>query len=1097
MSESANLTEENSYPKIEIANFAVDLGSNVDVEKKASFEKEQTRKEYDERGLVIFNNRSDEIEFSENLVTEGDVFAENIKEEIDIIEHTFNDEVVLTENVELKAEVLDPLSIDLETTSSEPNTVNIEDAVESIKGDERQSSSSASNAFENSFADSIKQLTDSKVIINENLTGQKYPNNGNEENSQKIEGEVIDVIDVDEEQNIKNEENLVLVFEEGEDQKYVPEETNNTDNTHNCPATILRLDTCTSKFSIFSYNDVVALTEHIMKHTSIINDTTRDKKHLQKLQSLSGTIDDLRCPIVYCSRKLKKKDGRRRHYIVEHKLESLCLILSDKNSNESMNLLSDIVSVVPTKVQSLVNKYNERGTDIYREYMGEFEEIHGRNGDVIEKILNERKKKKNYLTKSSNSKVRQPETSNQSNKTNNVTPTILHVETVREGTDELSSKNKKIVESNPTSALTDSESIFYRKNTFKCITCPEKRNFTKLEDIGDHVNNSELINHGILCVQCNEVYTLEKGSIYEIQNLAYFQVHIFSRNHIKNIMKNNKLGLTTSETSSPTFTSIPNNCEVCHCVEEIELCPRTDHYKHISTETHQKNSKLLTAFLDYCQLRNCYPIADEKGAIRREEITFFFKTLQCFLTDGLKVRKKVADILKKYIAYVIDDSRGTKVSDLKVWLDSVNYYYYKTTTTAKLSVLPPEAIAVCFACNLNCIFSQYKSVVAHFQSHRHLNCNANDQSAPTAKCLKCNTFVVNFLYESHLSNCHEEVRENIKEAYQNLNQKSIDTFPSVVSDLTNISNSEGNFGKRSKDNHIRNYVISSKEKKDTTSALITNKDAPSLSIVSKDEDTSSLPFTRKDTSSSSISKRVNETRKAPIVSGCSRTKVKSKNMFDVVLLDEDDTDEEDIDNPSWKVDEEDVDELDAVSSCSARDSVVSTETFETFDDIFIEQKENEGGKEKSEIQEILLENETNSNLSSLTTEKFNNLDDVLSVSSKESTKRKYEEVSEETGNNKRKETLEYYYFCLDCEKHSSNDSNVGCRVPIGIDIAQHFAETGHENLESLNEIVLPIKQKKLLKIQNISYSSKWGDRVRKCYKKLILSGNICIYVGFS
>ena len=144
MSESANLTEENSYPKIEIANFAVDLGSNVDVEKKASFEKEQTRKEYDERGLVIFNNRSDEIEFSENLVTEGDVFAENIKEEIDIIEHTFNDEVVLTENVELKAEVLDPLSIDLETTSSEPNTVNIEDAVESIKGDERQSSSYAS-----------------------------------------------------------------------------------------------------------------------------------------------------------------------------------------------------------------------------------------------------------------------------------------------------------------------------------------------------------------------------------------------------------------------------------------------------------------------------------------------------------------------------------------------------------------------------------------------------------------------------------------------------------------------------------------------------------------------------------------------------------------------------------------------------------------------------------------------------------------------------------------------------------------------------------------------------------------------------------------
>ena len=151
-----------------------------------------------------------------------------------------------------------------------------------------------------------------------------------------------------------------------------------------------------------------------------------------------------------------------------------------------------------------------------------------------------------------------------------------------------------------------------------------------------------------------------------------------------------------------------------------------------------------------------------------------------------------------------------------------------------------------------------------------------------------------------------------------------------------------------------------------------------------------------------------------------------------------------------------------------------------------------------------LDSATSDNISILETELFDNFDDVLSFSSKESTKRKfneevlnfeaekYERRTKHNAQSNLNDTSEYFYFCLDCEKHTTEKNCKHLkhsRVPIGMDITKHLEKTGHENFEPIRNYVLPIKQNKMLRVKNISYNRKWGDRVRKCYKKLVLSGN--------
>ena len=87
--------------------------------------------------------------------------------------------------------------------------------------------------------------------------------------------------------------------------------------------------------------------------------------------------------------------------------------------------------------------------------------------------------------------------------------------------------------------------------------------------------------------------------------------------------------------------------------------------------------------------------------------------------------------------------------------------------------------------------------------------------------------------------------------------------------------------------------------------------------------------------------------------------------------------------------------------------------------------------------------------------------------------------------------LKYFYFCLDCESHLSENCRhmTHPRVPIGIDIAEHFASRGHSRLQTIGEFVIPIKERRLLTLQNVSFSKTWSSRVRKCWKKMVLSGD--------
>ena len=86
--------------------------------------------------------------------------------------------------------------------------------------------------------------------------------------------------------------------------------------------------------------------------------------------------------------------------------------------------------------------------------------------------------------------------------------------------------------------------------------------------------------------------------------------------------------------------------------------------------------------------------------------------------------------------------------------------------------------------------------------------------------------------------------------------------------------------------------------------------------------------------------------------------------------------------------------------------------------------------------------------------------------------------------------LKYFYFCLDCESHLSEKCShmTHPRVPIGINIAGHFSSRGHSKLQAIGDFVMPIKERRLLALQNVSYSKTWSSRVRKCWKKMVLSG---------
>ena len=105
-------------------------------------------------------------------------------------------------------------------------------------------------------------------------------------------------------------------------------------------------------------------------------------------------------------------------------------------------------------------------------------------------------------------------------------------------------------------------------------------------------------------------------------------------------------------------------------------------------------------------------------------------------------------------------------------------------------------------------------------------------------------------------------------------------------------------------------------------------------------------------------------------------------------------------------------------------------------------------------------------------------------------------VSEKSSNADIELGNEYFYFCLDCEVHTGKKDRCGHllhpRIPLGIDITAHLRETGHQNLQPIKDWVLPIRRRRMLRVQNIAYTKEWGPRVRKCWKRMVLADEITV-----
>ena len=766
------------------------------------------------------------------------------------------------------------------------------------------------------------------------------------------------------------------------------EQTTRTENkirSHECPWSFIhQSQKCPKNFTISSLMDVLNLSDHIFHH---FDAAPRAQLHLfnkqlialDKMSNDSGHEQSLKCPITYCKKKMTLEGGRFRHYCLEHKIEALCLLLVD---HKCVKLLESISAFLPSYYEDFVRKYDRWGILEYK--------IFQLKGSTV------------YETMTLHSGIE---------------PGAENTNQVEIGIDDPSETSEKnyILDTGDQNQIevTDAATKLLQEKAFRCITCStnETGDLCGLHGIKVHISQSKMISHDIKCIPCNEVYTIRKGSKHEY----FLHVHGLSRNHVLNVMRKKKWKINTpiSNISKP----ITHFCEVCQKNYK-------DHYFHISSQIHSFNAKLLLAFLDYCHLRNLYNLGEENFGLRKEEIVFFFKTLQCFLPATMETRKKLCEILKEYIGYVIDESRGpnSRVSMFKDWLDPV------ADAMLRQSSLPSSAMGVCFSCNQ--IFTTFKSIEKHLVSQMHKSLSKNNYS-PIFKCLKCEYFIplIKYLGKRHVQNCIEKIEENVLQKSEEGENKNV-TETAKKESLKNFDS----FGEDESDLEVQEILTST-----------------------------------------------------------------SRN------------DEAQITNSDFEASDDGVMEVDIVTG---------TETFSSFDDVWTastnsstsedhKQHKDEGGNSSENATEYPPQKEilssTFNNTSVLETEIFNNFDDVFSVSSKDSRKRKQdkdilsfseEKESRRIDNNSHfslKNDEEYYYFCLDCENHVSKKT---CnhlkhsRVPIGMDITNHLKRTGHENFEPISNFVLPIKQNKMLRIKNISYSKEWGDRVRKCYKKLILSAAI-------
>ena len=599
------------------------------------------------------------------------------------------------------------------------------------------------------------------------------------------------------------------------------------------------------------------------------------------------------------------------------------------------------------------------------------------------------------------------------------------------------------------------------KCQFTCITCfsATGKNYNSVEGVKNHIHTSSMNVHGIQCIDCNEVYTVNRDSHKE----SFFAVHITQKSHIKNVYSKTEEG--KYQTMCDIQTSI--SCDVCGVIALGMI-------NHANSVEHKENVKLLAVYLKFCEYLDINPIQQ----VPVDAILFFLRTLKYFLPVTIARCEALSRIMKDYIFSTRrkDSEDNWRASKLR---DSFNITFHKVILEEDHSAVE----IICYPCK-----TMLSKKLKHFKRK-----GFHKSGVPNIQCLKCCQMfsAEDLIQEDHVNKCNlEEQTKVLHSTFFKTSLHLLDlskTAGLIVEDVPRShqkkNDAEVKVKKKSDDKKLKVKLQKKRMEKEYYQSRLA-----AMSEIPRDNTTGTAAIRprrkRKVSGEYSESMDYDPICLGDYLVGGENSEDEDDPSF--VLDDsQDDTIEIEADsliNPQEEEKEEvaivkvdnpcfiDIEDSGSVSPKKSP-NIVDTETFASFDELFGSPEKNE---KKRKLERLI-----------------DNVPEVSEESRKEETKAAEMEREYET---------EYYYFCLDCEKHKPKKNCTHLdhsRVPIGMDISKHLQETGHANLQPIRDFVLPVRQNKMLKVKNISYCKTWGPKVRKCWKRLVLSGKLTHLQNFT
>ena len=689
-----------------------------------------------------------------------------------------------------------------------------------------------------------------------------------------------------------------------------------------------------------------------------------------------------------------------------------------------------------------------------------------------------------------------------------------------------------------------------------CVTCYSTSDIRSAEEVLSHVNQSQIRVHGIWCRDCNEIFTVDKGSTKNA-------VHLTQKNHIQHVFQSKKKDTDRTGSAVCDVQKIIS-CDVCSVVA-------LDMNKHASDLEHLENVKLLGVWIRYCELVNIDPV----GCVTLKDLVFFIQTMKNFFPASSARCSAMSRILRDYIENIISlpirtHSKKNKYKYRKIKIKST----FNINNFLPFVGKPSKHTIICYHCRR--ILSRRVDLNYHLRKTKEKE-RIHPGDVKNFQCLKCLEFFNTKTITHHSSSCtflnpgsqFEDIsisdypldkqlkQELTTEIFGKdfLNSSSRESTPTrdkikkVKGKLKISSKSRTNLivkinfpGKSTSEKAVEERRAKQKIQKKKLEEYYHSRLAAMSEMQRSSDSTNqrgqSLSLTNQRAGSSRLT---NQAGPSHMNRELQNERPKRNRRISGSYNEDEDKDpicsedyDEDPDDPDYAEDIADHDDSannDELYSLTMQNEILGDITSSR------KQKRNEEVDIENDVDEVTMQTMNLEDIESnrktdntdevkndeeaefVNTESFSSFNELFGISP----------VKEESGDDemvsilepevlldqpscsgvKRKiqddrdedceaDTLqEYYYFCLDCEGHSSRRKHLSInncghlthsRVPIGLDIARHYADTGHENLQPIRDFLLPIKQKRMLRIRNVSYDKKWGARVRKCWKKLVLSG---------